>query len=143
MLIGEFHHTVDSKGRLIVPARFREELGDRFIVTRGLDNCLFVYPMAEWRQLETKLKSLPMTQPNARAFVRFMFSGATECVLDRQGRILLPNNLRDYARLERDVVVLGLSSRVEVWSLAEWSPYAQRAEVAYSEIAEKLVDLGI
>ena len=112
MFMGEYQHSIDEKGRLIVPARFREELGLNFVVTRGLDNCLFVYPKPEWQNLEQKLKSLPLTNASARSFVRFFFSGAGECELDKQGRILLPLNLREYARLDREVVLIGVSSRV-------------------------------
>ena len=143
MLIGEFQHAIDAKGRLIIPARFREELGESFLVTRGLDRCLFVYPRAEWQGLEGKLKTLPMTQANARAFVRFFFSGATECTLDKQGRILIPANLREHARLVRDVMIIGVSTRVEIWAKEEWDRYVEQAEISYDEIAEKLVDLGI
>ena len=143
MLIGEFQHAIDAKGRLIIPARFREELGESFLVTRGLDRCLFVYPRAEWQALEAKLKTLPMTQANARAFVRFFFSGATECTLDKQGRILIPANLREHARLVRDVMIIGVSTRVEIWAKEEWDRYVEQAEISYDEIAEKLVDLGI
>jgi MraZ protein len=143
MFMGEFQHTIDVKGRLIVPSKFREGLGDRFVATKGLDNCLFVYPMEEWRQLEIKLKSLPFTKADARAFARFFFSGATECEVDKQGRILLPANLREYARLEKDVVVLGVSSRVEVWSREEWNNYSSKAEATYEEIAEKIVDFDL
>lgn len=143
MLIGEYQHTIDAKGRLIMPARFREELGETFIVTRGLDRCLFVYPMDEWRTLENKLKSLPMTQANARAFVRFLFSGATECTLDRQGRILLPGHLREHAGITKDVMIIGVSTRVEIWAREQWQAYVEEAEVSYDQIAETLVDLGI
>ncbi|MDW7675823.1 MAG: division/cell wall cluster transcriptional repressor MraZ, partial [Bacillota bacterium] len=104
---------------------------------------LFVYPMAEWKILEQKLKSLPFTKADARAFVRFFFSGATECELDKQGRILLPQNLRDYAGLDKDVVVIGVSARVEIWSKDKWDNYSLEAESAYSEIAEKIVDLDL
>ena len=143
MLIGEYQHAVDAKGRLIMPAKFREQLGETFIVTRGLDQCLFVYPMEEWRTLENKLKSLPMTQANARAFVRFLFSGATECTLDRQGRILLPAHLREHAGINKDVMIIGVSTRVEIWAREQWQAYVAQAELSYNEIAEKLVDLGI
>lgn len=141
--MGEFQHTVDPKGRLIVPAKFREGLGETFVVTKGLDNCLFVYPMEEWKNLEQKLKALPFTRADARAFVRFFFSGATECELDKQGRILLPSNLRQFAKLEKEVVVIGVSSRVEIWSREEWEKYSNDAEVSYEEIAEKIVDLDL
>ena len=143
MFMGEYLHTVDGKGRLIIPAKFREGLGDCFVVTKGLDNCLFVYPEAEWTALETKLKALPFTKKDARAFVRFFFSGATECELDKQGRILLPANLRTHANLEKDVVVIGVSNRVEMWGRDVWEKYSQEAEMDYEEIAEKLVELDI
>ncbi len=139
--MGEYHHTIDAKGRLIIPARFREGLGDSFVVTKGLDNCLFVYPRQEWAALEQKLKSLPFARADARAFVRFFFSGATECELDKQGRILIPANLREYARLSKDVVVLGVSSRVEIWSRERWDEYNNLAAENFEEIAEKIVDL--
>ena len=143
MFMGEFQHTIDTKGRLIVPHKFRNALGERFVATKGLDNCLFVYPVDEWRQLEEKLKSLPITSADARAFVRFFFSRATECELDKQGRILLPANLREYAKLEKDVVLLGVSNRVEIWSREEWDNYSNRPEANFEEIAEKLVGFGL
>ncbi len=143
MFMGEYQHTIDPKGRLIIPARFREALGDKFVATKGLDNCLFVYSGEEWRQLEQKLKTLPFTRADARAFVRFFFSGATECEIDRQGRILLPANLREYAKLDKDVVVLGVSNRVEIWSAEEWQQYSSKAEATYEEIAEKIVDFDL
>jgi len=141
MFMGEYSHTIDVKGRLIIPARFREGLGDRFVVTKGLDNCLFVYPQDEWGALEQKLKSLPFTRADARAFVRFFFSGASECEVDKQGRILIPANLREYAQLSKDVVVLGVSSRVEIWSKEQWDQYNNLAAENFEEIAEKIVDL--
>lgn len=143
MFMGEYLHTIDSKGRLIIPAKFREALGEKFIVTKGLDNCLFIYPMEEWKNFQDKLKKLPVSQANARAFVRFFFSGAAECELDKQGRILLPANLREYAALEKDVVVVGVMSRVEIWNHARWKEYSFEAESNYEEVAESLVDLGI
>lgn len=143
MFMGEFQHTIDIKGRIIVPNKFRSILGDRFVATRGLENCLFVYPMTEWQQLEQKLRSLPFTNADARAFVRFFFSGATECELDKQGRILLPANLRDYANLEKDVVVLGVINRVEIWSRELWEKYSAKTEANPEEIAEKIVDFGL
>lgn len=141
--MGEFQHSIDEKGRMIVPARFRDGLGDRFVITKGLDNCLFVYPMEEWLVLEEKLRALPFTKADARAFVRFFLSGATECELDRQGRILLPANLREYAQLDKDVVVIGVSSRVEIWSKVVWEEYSLKASQEYEGLAEKVVDLGI
>lgn len=143
MFMGEFQHSLDDKGRLIIPAKFRDALGPSFVVTRGLDHCLFLYPQAEWRNLEAKLKSLPLTNANARAFVRFFFSGASECELDKQGRILVPPNLREYAQLERDVVVIGVSNRVEIWSKSGWESYSSEADASFESIAEHIVDLGI
>lgn len=143
MLLGEYQHSLDDKGRLTMPARFREKLGDSFIVTKGLDSCLFVFPMAEWKALEERLKTLPMTQASARAFVRILLSGATECTFDKQGRVLLPPGLREYARLQREAVVIGLSSRAEIWAREEWERYVAEAQHDYNELAEKLVDLGI
>jgi MraZ protein len=140
--MGEYQHTLDDKGRMIVPVKFREELGDSFVITRGLDKCLFVYPMSEWEILEGKLKSLPLTRADARSFVRFFFSGASECSLDKQGRILIPGPLREYAGLERDCVVIGVSNRVEIWAQATWNEYSASAAESFAEIAENLVDLS-
>lgn len=138
MFIGEHQHTIDEKGRLFMPARFREGLGESFVVTKGLDNCLWAYPRDEWSVIEAKMKALPFTQANARAFVRFFFSGATECTLDRQGRVLIPNNLREYARLNRDAVVSGVSTRVEIWAKEEWERYIRQAESSYVQLAEAI-----
>ncbi|CAA7602897.1 division/cell wall cluster transcriptional repressor MraZ [Acididesulfobacillus acetoxydans] len=143
MFMGEYLHTVDGKGRLIMPAKFREALGEQFIATKGLDHCLFVYPQEEWKILEEKLRALPFTQPDVRAFVRFFFSGASECEVDKQGRILLPANLRSYAQITKDVVLVGVSTRVEIWSQELWAEYSSRAEEAYAQAAESLVELGI
>jgi len=143
MFMGEYTHTLDSKGRLFIPAKFRELLGDTLVVTRGLDNCVFIYPMDEWKALEQKLKALPLTKADARAFVRFFFSGAAECQLDKQGRIMIPSNLRSYAQLDKDVVVIGVSNRVELWSQERWEEYMSESAASFNEIAEKIVDLGI
>lgn len=143
LFLGEFQHTIDDKGRVIVPAKFREALGKNFIVTRGLDNCLFVYPQEEWSLMEEKLKKLPFTKSDARAFVRFLFSGATECELDKQGRILLPVNLREYAQINKDCIVIGVSNRVEIWSKERWDMYSTQAEASFDEIAEKIVDFDL
>ena len=140
MFLGEYQHTIDDKGRIIIPAKFREALGSEFIITRGLDQCLFVYPKAEWAVLEQKLKSLPLMKSDARAFTRFFFSGATECELDKQGRINIPKNLCEYAKLEKECVVIGVSNRVEIWSKEVWEQYFQQSEQSFNEIAEKLVD---
>ncbi|MDQ0168629.1 MraZ protein [Paenibacillus tundrae] len=142
MFMGEFQHSIDDKGRVIIPAKFRESLGPSFVVTRGLDQCLFVYPMEEWGIMEQKLKALPLMKSDARAFTRFFFSGATECDLDKQGRVNLPGNLREYAKLDKDCVVLGVSNRVEVWSKDIWENYFNQSEEVFNDIAEKLVDFN-
>lgn len=143
MFIGEFQHTIDEKGRLIMPVRFREGLGETFFITKGLDTCLFVYPSGEWGLLEARMKALPLTQSNARAFVRFFFAGASDCTLDKQGRILIPNNLRDYARLARDVVVVGVSNRVEIWDREEWKKFERQAEASYEKLAEEIAGFSL
>ncbi|HZK25290.1 MAG TPA: division/cell wall cluster transcriptional repressor MraZ [Oscillospiraceae bacterium] len=143
MFMGEYQHTVDGKGRLIMPAKFREELGDSFVLTRGLDNCLFVYPLQEWTALEQKLKNLPFTRSDARAFTRFFFSGAAECELDKQGRVLIPTNLRNHAKLQKDVVVIGVSSRVEIWSQEVWQRYSEETDLSFESIAEKIMDIEL
>lgn len=143
MLMGEYIHSMDNKGRVIIPAKFRKELGNKFVVTRGLDECLFIYPMEEWQDLEEKLQSLPLTKKDVRIFVRFFFSGATECKLDKQGRISIPANLREYSKLQKEVVIVGVSDRVELWSKEKWNNYLAKAEDSYEDIAEKMEELGI
>ncbi|MEJ6950944.1 division/cell wall cluster transcriptional repressor MraZ [Natronospora cellulosivora (SeqCode)] len=143
MFMGEYQHNMDAKGRVIVPAKFRDELGEKFVATRGLDNCLFVYPMKEWSLLESKLTSLPITSKNARTFVRFFFSGATECELDKQGRISIPVNLRDYAELSKETVIIGLANRIELWAKERWDSYLDEAEDSYEDIAAAMEELGI
>lgn len=143
MFMGEYQHSLDAKGRLIIPAKFRDELGEGAVLTRGLDNCLFLFPKDEWGALESKLKTLPLTKGDARQFVRFLFSGATECELDKQGRINLPANLQEHASIQKDAVVIGVSSRVEIWSKEKWDAYVQVAEDSFEDIAENIVDLGI
>ncbi|MBI2873533.1 MAG: division/cell wall cluster transcriptional repressor MraZ [Firmicutes bacterium] len=138
MFIGEYLHTVDEKGRLFIPARLREDLGERFVVTRGLDECLFAFPRPEWDALAAKLRTVPFTRAAGRAFSRILFSGACECELDRQGRTLLPANLRSFAGLEKEAVIIGVSSRLEIWSKDRWEAYLRNAEVSYEDIAEKI-----
>ncbi|TLS50393.1 division/cell wall cluster transcriptional repressor MraZ [Paenibacillus antri] len=142
MFMGEFQHSVDDKGRMIIPAKFRDELGSSFVMTRGLDQCLFVYPMSEWAVMEQKLKSLSLMKSDARAFTRFFFSGAVECELDKQGRVNIPSNLREHAKLDKDCVVIGVSTRVEIWGKEAWEAYSQQSEESFNEIAEKLVDFN-
>ncbi|MDL4841273.1 division/cell wall cluster transcriptional repressor MraZ [Aquibacillus rhizosphaerae] len=143
MFMGEFQHNIDTKGRIIVPAKFREGLGDMFVLTRGLDQCLFAYPMNEWRLLEEKLKKLPLTKKDARAFTRFFFSGAVECEVDKQGRINIPAPLRKYAVLEKECVVIGVSNRIEFWANSEWETYFEESEESFAEIAENMLGFDI
>ncbi len=141
MFMGEFYHTIDTKGRLIVPQKYREQLGDSFTVTKGLDGCLFVFPKEEWNLFEEKLYRLPLTNKNARQFTRFIVSGASVCELDKQGRILLPQNLREYAHLEKDVVLAGNLNRVEIWDRAHWDE--NNAVGDMDDIAEQMAELGL
>jgi len=143
LFMGEYQHNVDSKGRIILPAKFRELLGEMFVATKGLDRCLFIYPQEEWSVLEEKLKKLPLAKPEARAFVRFFFSGAAELEFDKQGRVLLPNNLREYAGLGKDITVVGVSNRIEIWDRQVWLDYNDEVGPTVTQIAENLVDLGI
>ncbi|ACL74857.1 division/cell wall cluster transcriptional repressor MraZ [Ruminiclostridium cellulolyticum] len=143
MFYGEYQHTIDPKGRAIVPSKFREGLGEKFILTKGLDGCLFAYSSEEWTSLENKLKSLPFTDKDVRAFIRFFFSGATECEVDKQGRILIPQNLREYAALEKDTYIIGVSSRVEIWDKTAWEAYNSDENISADKIAEKMALLGI
>ena len=143
MFMGEYKHNMDKKGRVIIPASFREDLGENFVMTRGLDNCLFVYPKKEWEKLESKLTSLSITKKSTRTFVRFFFSGATECSFDKQGRISIPKNLRDYADLDKETVIIGLANRIELWANEKWDGYLSEAEDSYEEIAEQMEELGI
>lgn len=142
MFSGEYEHTIDDKGRLTIPARFRAELPDEVFVTRGLDGCLFVYPPEAWQGMAEKLVKLPLTQRNARYFNRMMFSGA-ECKIDKLGRILIPAPLREHASIENEVVVVGVNSRLEIWSKERWREITAEIERDSSVFAEQLADLGI
>lgn len=141
--MGEYRHTIDEKGRIIIPAKFRDGLGDSFIITRGLDHCLFAYPQSEWKQLEQKLKALPFTKADARKFTRFFFSGAAELELDKQGRVLIPAQLREFARLKKECVIIGVSTRVEIWCKEHWEEYYLDSEESFNEIAESIVDFDL
>lgn len=143
MLLGEHHHNLDNKGRIAIPAKFKEKLAAGAIITRGLDNCLFVFASGEWEALAQKLVALPLAQANSRAFVRLMLAGASDANLDNQGRILIPDYLRKYADLKKQVVVAGLYNRVEIWDMEKWEAYKKKTESASDEIAEKLGELGI
>ena len=142
MFIGEYQHSLDSKNRIIVQAKLREGLGNKFVITKGLDGCLYAYPLEEWKILEDKLKTLPLTNKDARTFVRFFFSGACEVELDKQFRGLIPQNLKEYAKIEKDIVSIGVLSRVEIWSKEMWENYND-LNVDFDYIAEKMNDLGI
>ncbi len=143
MFIGEYQHTLDPKNRVIMPAKFREKLGDSFVMTKGMDNCLFIYSNHEWSNVEEKLKSLPMTSKDARAFVRFFFAGASECELDKQGRMVVPTHLKEYARIDKELVIIGVSTRIEIWSREEWNKFNSDANISYEDVAEKMSQLGI
>ncbi|EPH99221.1 protein MraZ [Enterococcus faecalis 13-SD-W-01] len=143
MFMGEYRHNIDAKGRLIVPSKLRESLGEKFVVTRGLDGCLFGYPMSEWQELETKLNEMPLAKKDARTFVRFFYSAATECELDKQGRINIPSTLRNHASLVKECVIIGVSNRIEIWDEARWQAFSEEAESNFDEIAENMIDFGL
>lgn len=143
MFLGEFQHTLDGKGRLILPSKFRDALADGLVITKGMEGCLFIFPKSEWPQLEDKVRSLPLTKKDARKFSRFFFAGATEEALSKQGRVLIPENLRKYAGLGKDIVVIGVSNRLEIWDKERWAAYSKEAGESYENVAEELTDLGI
>ena len=140
MFMGEYSHTVDAKGRLIIPSKFREELGESFVVTRGMDGCLFIYSGEAWEKFEQKLATLPLVSKEARAFTRFFVSGAASCELDRQGRILVPATLREYAGLTKDVILAGSLDHIEVWSKERWAENIDFSDM--DAIAQGLQDMG-
>lgn len=139
MFIGEYTNRIDDKGRLAIPAKFREELAGGAIVTRGLDGCLFVYTKSEWTKLAERLTTLPLTAANARAFARHMLAGAMDVDIDRQGRVNLPAYLRQFAKIGNQVVVAGLYNRLEIWDESTWKEYGAKTEAATTEIAEQLM----
>jgi MraZ protein len=143
MFIGEYNHTIDQKGRLAIPVKFRAKLADGAVVSRGLDNCLFLYPQAEWTKLAEKLAALPMSQANTRAFSRLMLAGAMDVSLDKQGRIILPDYLRKFGKVTKKVVVAGLYNRLEIWDEKTWNDYKGATEKDSNDIAEKLGELGV
>ena len=138
MLMGEFHHSIDEKGRLIIPSKFRSELGESFVVTRGLENCLFVYSLIEWEKIVTKLRQLPFTKKDARNFTRFFLSGATNLEFDKQGRINISSLLANYANLEKECVIIGVGDRLEIWALESWEKFLNTNQDDLSDIAENL-----
>ena len=141
MLIGEYEHTIDAKGRLSMPSKLRRDMGEAFIVTKGLDGCLFAFSQDEWKNFETKLKALPLSDNNARNFVRFFLAGATECEIDKQGRFLIPSNLREAGKLEKEAVIIGVGTRLEIWNKEVWT--SKDEEISADEIAENMTMLGI
>lgn len=143
MLIGEYEHSLDAKGRLIMPAKLREDVGEKFIVTKGLDGCLFGFSQKEWDNFQEKLKTLPLTNKNARDFVRLFLSGAIECELDKQGRFLITGNLREYGNLEKEAVIIGVGTRIEIWNKDKWKEYNSEENISADEIAENMTMLGI
>ena len=143
MFIGEYEHTVDVKGRIIMPSKLRENIGEKFIITKGLDKCLFAYSKSEWTNFEEKLKTLPLTNKNARDFVRFFLSGAVECEIDKHGRFLVPANLRTYANIDKEIVIIGVGTRLEIWDKGSWTNYSSEENISADEIAENMTMLGI
>jgi len=143
MFMGEYRHALDEKGRLFIPARMRELLGSRFVITKGLDRCLFLYSGKEWEGVQERLGQLPLSSGEARAFARFFFSGASECEPDKQGRILVPQLLRQYASLQRETVIVGVATRVEIWPAEGWQQYAEESQASPEELAENLGKLGL
>ncbi len=142
MFIGEYHHAIDEKGRLAIPMKFRPRL-KKAVVTRGLDNCLFVYEVKEWKKLAARLAALPFSQANTRAFARLMLAGAMDVEVDGQGRVVLPEYLRAYAKLSKEAVIAGLYNRLEIWDKDLWTAYKEKTEKDSNAIAEKLGELGV
>ena len=143
MFIGEYTYSIDEKKRLAIPAKFRRILGKKAVLTKGLDQCLFLYPQREWQKLVKKLSQLPLSQADARGFVRIMLAGAMEVNLDRLGRILIPDYLKEYALLEKKVVIAGVLNRIEIWDEKKWKEYKEKTEIQVGNIAERLRELGI
>ena len=143
MLIGEFEHSLDAKGRLIMPAKIRDDMGHKCIITKGLDGCLCGFSSKAWDNFEVKLKTLPLTNKNARDFVRFFLSGATECEVDKQGRFLISGNLRKYASLEKEAVITGVGTRIEIWDKDKWESYNSEENLSADQIAENMASLGM
>lgn len=142
MFIGEYQNSIDPKGRIIMPSKFREGLGGKFILTKGTDTCLFVFSMQEWQNFEHELQELPIPKKDARAFARYFFSSAVECEADKQGRMNIPPNLREYARIDKELFTIGVNTRIEIWAKSEWERY-QIDELDKETIAERMSSLGI
>ena len=143
MFIGEYSHTIDSKRRLAIPSNLRKSLGKKAVLTRGIDSCLVLYPVKEWEELAKKLEALPTSKPDARGFVRLILSGAVDVSLDKLGRILIPDYLNEYAGLKKNVSVIGLSNKIEIWDEEKWKNYSKRTEKEIGDMAGRLEELGI
>ncbi len=141
MFIGEYQHSIDDKGRVIMPSKFREDLGDKFFITKGMDNCLFVFPQEEWDRIDEKITALQLADKRARGLSRLFYSGAIDGSLDKQGRTLLPNNLREYAGITKDVVIIGVSKRVEIWDKEKWEEYNNNDTFNYDTLTETMIGL--
>ena len=141
MLIGEFHHNIDDKNRLIIPAKFRDEIGDKFVLTRGLDGCLFIYSLSNWEKIVDKLKNLPYTKKDARTFMRFFLSGATICEFDKQGRININTSLIEYAKIKKECAIIGVNDRLEIWALEDFNNLMDDNKDNLSDIAENLFSM--
>jgi MraZ protein len=143
MFIGEYQHSIDPKKRLAVPSKLRSELKNKIVVTRGLDKCLFIYPLKVWDELAGKLGTLPVGESGTRSFIRLMLAGAVDAEIDKQGRILIPDFLKDYAGLKKNVIIVGIYNRLEIWDETKWKEYKRNAEKSTDEIAEQLGKLGV
>lgn len=143
MLIGEYQHTIDTKKRLAIPAKFRKDLGEQAVITKGLESCLVIYTLKEWAKQAEKLEALPNSQADARNYARVMLSGASDVGLDKLGRILIPDYLKNYAVLKKNVTLLGLSNKIEIWDTEKWEEHKKKTESSVGDIAERLKELGI
>jgi len=143
MLMGKYQNSIDSKYRMIIPSKFRDQLGYTCVLTRGIDNCLYIYPANEWEGLMGKLSGLPMSDPDARAFVRHFYANAVECDIDRQGRMTIPQELRDWAGIKKELVTVGLLDKIEIWSKDNWEDATNKTELEQSDFAKKMIEYGI
>lgn len=143
MFIGEYQHNLDTKGRITMPSKFREELGNTFYITKGMDGCLFVFPEEEWIEMDKKIKGLRLSRKDARGIARLFYAGAIDVSLDKMGRVLLPGNLRQYASLEKEAIIIGVSSRVEIWDKDRWQSYNDDDDFNYDMLTESMADLDI
>ena len=143
MFMGKYQNSIDATNRMIVPSKYREELGYKCVLTKGIDKCLYIYPMSEWERFMTKLSALPSSDMNARAFVRHFYANAVECEVDRQGRLTIPQELRDYAGIDKELVTIGILDKIEIWSRAEWENAEDGPQLAPEDIAQKMAEYGI